>query len=142
VYENIYRDVHKTSIAMFINEVLNKAVKEQSHAEDLCEFLIESLVRLDQEPDTRNFHLVFLLQLARWLGFQPQSIDEITEGRKLEQETESALNELLRSDGSSPMGFNNNQRRALLELLVFFYARHIDGFGHLKSTSVLREILQ
>ena len=142
VYENIHRDIRRTSIAMFINEVLNKAVKEQSHAEDLCEFLIESLIRLDQEVDTANFHLVFLLQLARWLGFQPQSIDEVTEGRKIDQETEMALNELLHANDPSSMSFNTSQRRALLELLVFFYARHIDGFGHLKSTSVLREILQ
>lgn len=142
LYKTVYRDVHKTSIAMFINEVLNKAVKEQSHAEDLCEFLIGSLVELDQSDRIENFHLFFLLQLSKWLGFQPQSIDELAEGRHLDAETESAARDLLKSRDFSMLNLGNSQRRALLDVLLFFYARHIDGFGHLKSVSVLREILQ
>ena len=142
LYNTVYRDVHKTSIAMFINEVLNKAVKEQSHAEELCEFLISSLVELDQSDRTENFHLFFLLQLSKWLGFQPQSVDELADGRQLDAETESAARDLLKSQDFSMLNLGNSQRRALLDVLLFFYARHIDGFGHLKSVSVLREILQ
>jgi DNA repair protein RecO (recombination protein O) len=142
LYETIHRDLNKTSIALFINEVLNKAVKEQSHAEDLCEFLIQSLIALDQSGNASNFHLRFLVQLSKWLGFQPVTAEEVTEGRKLEPALESALTDLLQADDTTELSFDNEQRRALLDVLVFFYARHIDGFGHLKSVSVLREILQ
>src|SRR3954469_12504744 len=32
-YQDLTSDIKKSSIAMFINEILNKAVKDQSHAE-------------------------------------------------------------------------------------------------------------
>lgn len=142
LYQRISSDVRKTTIALFINEVLNKGVKDQSHAAELCDFLISSLIVLDQSDKAENFHLVFLVQLSRWLGFQPQSTDEILEGRQLEPDEEKVLLELLKADFSTPLQITNSQRRTLLDVLVFFYARHIDGFGHLKSVSVLREILQ
>jgi DNA repair protein RecO (recombination protein O) len=141
-YENIYRDVRKTTIALFINEVLNKAVKEQSHAEPLCEFLINSMIALDQSERVENFHLIFLLQLSRWLGFQPQSPKEVMEGGPLSVEDEAALNGLLTASYVSAITISNTQRRTLLDALVFFYARHVDGFGRLKSVDVLREVLQ
>jgi len=142
LYQYVSTDVHKTTIALFITEILNRAVKEQSHAADLCEFLISSLIELDQSNKVENFHLVFLVQLSKWLGFQPQSTDEVLEGRQLDDGEERALLEVLKADFSTPLQITNEQRRTLLDVLVFFYARHIDGFGHLKSVSVLREILQ
>jgi DNA repair protein RecO (recombination protein O) len=142
LYQNISSDVRKTMIALFISEVLSRGVKEESHASDLCDFIISSLIELDQTDRVENFHLVFLIQLSKWLGFQPQSIDEVLEGRRLEPAEEKALLELLRADFSTPLQTSHNERRILLDVLVFFYARHIDGFGHMKSVSVLREILQ
>jgi DNA repair protein RecO (recombination protein O) len=142
LYQSVQTDVRKTIIALFINEILNKAVKEQSHASELCDFLISSLIALDKSPRVENFHLVFLLHLSRWLGFQPQSTEELLEGRRLEPDDEAALSELLKADFDTRVQMTNLQRRNLLDILVFFYARHIDGFGHLKSVSVLREILQ
>jgi DNA repair protein RecO (recombination protein O) len=142
LYQHVSSDVRKTTIALFISEILNKGVKDQSHAGELCDFLIESLIALDQSEKVENFHLVFLVQLSRWLGFQPQSTYEVLEGRVLDEGEEKALLEILKADYSTPLQITNEQRRTLLDVLVFFYARHIDGFGHLKSVSVLREILQ
>ena len=141
LYQHISTDVRKTTIALFINEVLNRGVKEESHASDLCDFIISSLIELDQTERVENFHLVFLIQLSRWLGFQPQTVNEVLEGRPLEPNEEKALIELLKADFSTPLQITNNERRTLLDVLVFFYARHIDGFGHMKSVAVLREIL-
>src|SRR5688572_33382273 len=46
-YQSIPFDIKKSSLMMFINEVINKAVKEESHASDLCNFLIQSFITLD-----------------------------------------------------------------------------------------------
>jgi DNA repair protein RecO (recombination protein O) len=47
---------------MFITEVINKTIKEESHAEELCEFLIASLITLDTiHVGIETFHLSFLL---------------------------------------------------------------------------------
>jgi len=142
LYQTISGDMRKTTIALFINEILTKAVKEQSHASDLCDFIISSLIELDKSEQVENFHLVFLIQLSRWLGFQPQNTNEVLEGRPLDRDDETALSALLAADFGTPVRITNQQRRTLLDVLIFFYARHIDGFGHLKSVAVLREILQ
>ncbi len=63
---------------MFINEVLNKTVKEETHAQELCDFLIHALIILDTQTEgSENFHLIFLLKLSRFLGFGPQLVNEV-----------------------------------------------------------------
>src|SRR5688572_12563505 len=103
LYQHISTDMRKTTIALFISEILNRGVKDQSHAGELCDFLISSLIELDQSDRVENFHLVFLVQLSRWLGFQPQSADEVLEGRQLDPDEERALLEVLRADFSTPL---------------------------------------
>lgn len=142
IYKHIPGDLRKTTIALFLNEILNRGVKEESHATDLCDFLIASMIELDNTSRVENFHLIFLVRLSRWLGFQPQDVDELLEGRRLEANEQRALSDLLKADFDTVLQITNSERRTLLDVLVFFYARHIDGFGHLKSVSVLREILQ
>ena len=46
-YHTIPLDVRKSTIAMFIGEVVNKSVKEQPHAGAIFDFLFNSLVALD-----------------------------------------------------------------------------------------------
>src|SRR5260221_1434766 len=46
-YQTISADFKKSTIALFLNEILNKTVKEQTHAAELCDFLINSFTHLD-----------------------------------------------------------------------------------------------
>src|SRR5690606_32821017 len=43
-YRTLTTDVRKSAIAMFLNEVLNKVVKDESHAREIGNFLIESFI--------------------------------------------------------------------------------------------------
>lgn len=140
-YRTIAGNVHKTTIALFIDEILNKTVKEQSHAEELCDFIINALVHLDRSERTENFHLVFLIHLSRHLGFQPQNVIEVLGGRVLDQGDEAAMMQLMKADFDTTLAFTNQQRRTLLDALLHFYSRHIDNFGQIRSVPVLREIL-
>jgi DNA repair protein RecO (recombination protein O) len=118
---------------------VNKSIKEEAHSEELCNFLIRSLIQLDSTDKPGNFHLVFMVRLSRHLGFQPQSATEVLGGRVMDYDEEDVLNHLLRDDSEVPM--NNQQRRNLLEALLRFYSMHVENFGQMKSLSVLREIL-
>lgn len=140
-YQQVTSNVRKSSIALFLNEVLNKSVKEESHAEELCNFLIESLITLDQLPEPiENFHLTFLVQLSRYLGFSPQSIEEVARGRWMSDEEEKALRHLVTMQ-ASPLHISYVTRKILLDVLTRFYATHVENFGELRSTQVLHEIL-
>jgi DNA repair protein RecO (recombination protein O) len=140
-YRHVGVDVRKTTIALFIEELINKTIKEESHAGELCDFLIESLITLDQLDRSENFHLIFMVQLSKHMGFQPQTVAEVLGGRVMDFAEENALTQMLNADYNSEIVISNVQRRSVLDALLRFYSMHIDNFGQMKSLSVLREIL-
>src|SRR6478609_1623235 len=95
-YQTLSSDIRKSSLAMFINEMLNKAVKDESHAREIFEFLLNALILLDhQETALENFHLIFLIKLSRFLGFGAHQADEILGVRMLDRQEEEILKTLL-----------------------------------------------
>ncbi len=139
-YHHLLSDPIKSCIGLFINEVLNKTVKEQSHADELCQFIYESLTTLDKLSRPENFHLIFLLKLSKFLGFGPFAKAELSAWLLSEGE-EAILDLLLESDYETIVPMTNDQRRNLLDAFVKFYGSHIDGMGPIKSVQVLREVL-
>ncbi len=139
-YQTIHQDIRKSAIAMFLNEFVNKAVKDQSHAEEICEFLIRSLISLDEISSPENFHLIFLLKLSRYLGFGPQTNEEVLGVWLLNNEEEDILEKLLIAEYDTPITMNYASRKNLLEALLRFYETHIDNFGEIKSVQVLKEM--
>lgn len=141
-FATLHTDVRKSTLALFLNEVLNKSIREQSHAAEICSFLFDSLEVLDRlNQGYENFHLIFLIKLSRFLGFGPHSVDEILVGRLINAEEEIVLKSLLTTDFSEQIPMNNNQRRSLLSVILQFYKQHIENFGEVKSVQVLREVL-
>jgi DNA repair protein RecO (recombination protein O) len=141
-YHTIPLDVRKSSIAMFIGEVLNKSVKEETHAGAVFGFIFNSLVTLDMiEDGVENFHLLFLLQLSRYLGFGAHKAMEVVGARGASPDIEMVLELLLASDFTNMPRLTHQQRSATLDLLVKFYADHIDSFSDMKSVAVLAEVL-
>jgi len=140
-FQKIQSDVKKTTIALFIEELINKAIKEEAHASELCDFLIESLVTLDKIDKPENFHLIFMVMLSRHLGFQPQNVNEVLGGRVIDFDEEKSLSVILNANYHSEISISNAQRRNVLDALLRFYSMHVENFGTMKSLSVLREIL-
>lgn len=141
-YQSIPLDIKKSAAAIFINEVVNKTIKEESHAAELCEFMIDSFVTLDRiTVGVENFHLIFLLKLSRLLGFGAHNLNEVLGVRASDNETEQILAELIVSDYQHVIQMTNVQRRDILDLLLKFYADHIESLGEMRSVQVLREVL-
>lgn len=140
LYQTVTSEIRKSAIAMFINEVLNKAVKEQSHAGEIHEFIASSLIVLDQHQKPENFHLLFLLGLSKHLGFGPNLTEEVLGGHWMDESDEKVLKQLLVANYTSGTTITYNQRQTLLTSLLRFYASHVDNFGEMKSLAVLREV--
>jgi DNA repair protein RecO (recombination protein O) len=140
-YRTLTVDIRKSTLAMFINELLNKTVKEESHGGETFEFLLESLITLDNlQEGHENFHLHFMLKLARYLGFGVFNAKEVLGGRVSDPETENILASLLRANYDTPLQISNTQRRKVLDLLLKFYGEHMEHLGEIKSVQVLREV--
>jgi len=140
-YQTIGIDVHKTTIALFIEELVNKSIKEEAHAAELCDFLIESLIVLDKMEKPENFHLIFMIKLSMHLGFQPLTPVEVLGGKVMDYSDEESLKLVLKCNYSSDIQLTNSQRRNVLDALLRFYSMHVENFGPMRSLSVLREIL-
>jgi DNA repair protein RecO (recombination protein O) len=141
-YHSIQSDIKKSTLLLFLTELINKTIKEESHPQELCQFLIQSFITLDKMEDrTENFHLLFLVKLSRFLGFGAHHVNEVLGARITSIENEQILETLLKSDYKDLVTMHNRQRREVLELLLKFYADHLDNFGEMKSLQVLREIL-
>jgi DNA repair protein RecO (recombination protein O) len=140
-YQFINANVRKASIAMFINEVLNKSVKEQSHPQEIFNFIAASLISLDAIEQPENFHLMFLIGLSRHLGFGPNLTSEVLGGRMVTMDEEQVLGQLITSEYTTVIPMTYQQRQNILAVLLRFYQAHSDGFGEMKSVAVLKEVL-
>lgn len=141
-YQTLHTDIRKSSIAMFINEILNKTVKDESHAQEVFDFLVHALIHLDhQGKNFENFHLIFLIKLTRFLGFGAHNPEEVLEGRLLSTADEALLTRLVTADFEDAFEITNEQRRILLDAILRFYAAHIDSLGEIRSVQVLKEIM-
>ena len=140
-YRTLTSDVKKSTLAIFMNELLNKTVKEESHAGEVFQFIADSLITLDSIPTGyENFHLIFMLKLSRYLGFGAHNLNEVIGGRIADRETEAIISELLMADYHTPVKISNIQRRNALDLILKFYHEHVESLGEIKSLHVLREV--
>jgi DNA repair protein RecO (recombination protein O) len=154
-FQSIFSDIRKSSVALFLSEIISASVKEEEENEPLFNFLYQSIVAFDrQEENFENFHLVFLLQLAHYLGFGPASATEITDqvafsapaGTSAQpsvlhfQMFDSLLEQLMKNPQEAVVP-NGKVRKELLNILIRFYQLHIDRLGEIKSLNVLSEVL-
>lgn len=153
-YQSITSNIYKTTIAIFLSEVLHNAIKEDGKNDTLFTYLVTAFNWLDHHEETSNFHLIFLLQLTRYLGFYPQNSSEyeyfeLTEGVFIPFESASCLSKEqttlfkslidLKFEDDQKI-FTGFQRQILLNILIDYYSLNIEGFKKPKSLSVLKEV--
>lgn len=73
VYRNLYSDVHKSSMAIFMAEVMGRCITQSEADPRFFSRLVSALQQLDlQETGYADFHLFFLLEMASLMGVYPQ----------------------------------------------------------------------
>lgn len=141
-FQSLSTDIKKSTIGMFMIEIMNKTVKEESHTGDFFSFLFNSIQTLDLlEENVQNFHLIFLLKLSRYLGFGAHNVSEVLGHRMIGDDEEKLLAILLTLNLQESVKMTGHQRKNLLEVLLQFYADHLDYLGEIRSIPILREVL-
>jgi DNA repair protein RecO (recombination protein O) len=147
-YHTITVDIKKSSIGIFINEVLNNSLKEHSENIPLFNFLEDSLKYLDQhEEQIENFHLYFLINYCFYLGFGPDNEDDVVSQLQehaipVNNEEKKLIKELIGQDFGAKLQISKSLRIKALELMLVYYKIHVEGFGNLRSMSILKEVLE
>jgi DNA repair protein RecO (recombination protein O) len=154
VYRSIPFDPYKSSILFFMNEVLNKVIKEKEPNEELYTFLRSILEILDLSGQTANYPIRFLFQLSKYLGFYPEINKEglyfdLQEGKfvkylpnhpfYLNREKSSILKVI---SGTNFDGINDPKialetRRELVYDLLKYYQVIVENFDEIQSVSIL-----
>lgn len=155
-YEEMHTEIKKQSIAMFLAEVLNGSLKEEEGNSLLFQYLETSFLWLDSHDDIANFHLVFLLNLTKFLGFYPELVDkdasyfDLEEGTFTKYFSQTCIsgNELtqfkkvlgMNFDSISAIKFNSEERQLVLSVLIRYFELHLSGFRKPKSLTILKTV--
>jgi DNA repair protein RecO (recombination protein O) len=144
-YRSIPADARKSAIIFFINEILLKALQEETSNHDLFAFLERSLKYLDGTSEHyENFHLLFLFNLSFFLGFSPEELEDLMPGEahKLSEDQKKAYTLMLKGNYETWIPLNNQARRELLEILIKFFSVHVSNFEKVNSMAVLQELMR
>lgn len=151
----------KRSIAMLLTEFMAHALSNEAENTDLYIYIEHSVQWFDAASDGyANFHLVFLLKLARFLGFAP-NIEGYAEGccfdltRGRFASSAISANTLLCStdatllyrlsmtnyEAMSSIAMSRHDRARLIRSLAAYYTQHIPAFPSIKSLEILQEVI-
>ena len=160
VYQSIPFEIGKSSVAIFLAELLYKVIHEQESYPEMFDFIKNSLMYFDlMDAGAGNFHLWFLFRLTEYLGFLPH-----TEKAGFEKWFDLKTGMVTNFQPSHPFYANKEitecliaisnvkihdigalhisrkTRDTLNSVLIDYYRLHFDDLGEVKSLNVLREV--
>jgi DNA repair protein RecO (recombination protein O) len=156
--QTLHTDIFKSTIVMFLAEVLKSSIQEEEKNESLFQFLKESLIYLDQVDSIKNFHLHFIVKLTSFLGFSPDQsstdfpyFDMLNGVFQLKEynmysfnNTNSVLlKELIKLENyneAENIKLNQERRKSFLDFMMLYYELQLQGFRKPKSLEVLQQL--
>ncbi|WP_338356089.1 DNA repair protein RecO [Yeosuana marina] len=157
LYSSLHSNVSKSAIVMFLAEVLSSILKEEEENSTLFSYIETTLLWLDTHTECSNFHLLFLLNLTKYLGFYPENttVDfpffNLQDGKfqlkpmgpyTISGDNFNLLKQLLdtKFDELSYLKINSKQRQAFLNMMLQYYELHLGDFKKPKSLQVLNQV--
>lgn len=157
---NIPASVSKSAIALFLGDILNRVLGEESPNEQLFNYLYQAVKLLEIiTQGVADFHIIFLANLTKHLGFFPENNYSASqphfEGRsgvfvahKTQHNLDEAQSRLFASlldTGFSAIGtlqLSKDSRGLFLSIMIDFYALHIPSARNIHSLDVLHDIFE
>jgi DNA repair protein RecO (recombination protein O) len=156
----IQNNVIKTSIALFISEVLTSVLKEESPHPELFDYINNSIIYFNESPERfLNFHISFLIGLSPFLGFEPgkkadpdHTFFDLMDGTFVQippvhgYYAPADISEILAKffvtswDEMDNITLTGSKRNEVLETLVRYYSLHLPGLKKINSLEILKEV--
>lgn len=157
---DIYSNIRKSVVAIFLGEVLTSVLREESPHEEMFDYIERSIGYFEKsKKGYANFHIGFLAGLSSFLGFEPgprlEKEDAFFDmlngvfvpvppvhGNYANEEITNILAEFFSAsyDSMSKISLNGKTRNDVLETLVRYYSLHLPGLKKIKSLDVLKEV--
>lgn len=137
-------DVRKSSMALFMAELVYKTVREAEKNRELYQFLKESIVALDKAKDPfTDRHLYFAVGLCTYLGYALTAEQTVGSGLEVFNGEEERLVEKIVScsaDAYVPLPCTGEQRYAFLKSMMKYYEFHMGKLPQIKSLDILNQV--
>jgi DNA repair protein RecO (recombination protein O) len=157
IYNSIHSNVSKSAIAMFLAEVLSTILKEEENNESLYSYLETTLLWLDANDEVSNFHLLFLLNLSKYLGFYPDLSNSgmdffnLEDGKFQARKTSlycttgdelNLFKQLLGTnfDALNTIKINSTRKQEFLNMILLYFELHLGSLKKPRSLQVLNQV--
>ena len=154
-YSSSHTDLVKTSVIIFLSEMLSNIITHQKKEVELYDYIEESLIWYDTNHLNSYFHLIFLLELTKYLGLYPDISDNhlpyfnLEEGIYESSKTSkysikdvnlNLFNNILgiKFDSNHLLALNSEEKMEVLNIIITYYKLHINNFKGLKSLDIIR----
>ena len=155
--KTIHTDFKKMGVIIFLSEVLSKILIHQQKDYHLYDFIEDAIKYYDQHVFSSKFHIVFLMNLSKFLGFYPDVNNNDYQYFDLQHgfysQTKDSdyiifdddlecFNKILgiNFDDLSTLTLTLVQRKKLLDNIILYYKLHTENFVSVKSLEVLRKL--
>jgi DNA repair protein RecO (recombination protein O) len=159
---SLLNDPIKSTISIFLAELMSKIIKEIQPNKLLFEYLLQSIQILELSGKScANFHLVFLTGLSRFLGFYPDASNykkgmffDLQNGvfvsykplhpHFLNPDESLVFSNLLRMtyENMNAFRFSRLERKAIIERMLEYYRLHLTNFSEIKSLEILHAVFE
>ena len=126
--EQVYEDVRKQTVALFVAEILMLTVTHPMRDETIYDFLDAFVHELNGTSAPENMHIVFMNRLAELLGIGVPKLTEVS--------TSATTN----NPAFATASLSRTTRQGLLYQLCGYYSEHIESFRMPKSLDILIEV--
>ena len=152
-------DVRKSTVSLFMAEVLYRLIREVEANEPLFDFLCSAVQQLDRmEQGVANFHLWFLVRLSAYLGFYPGNeyrdggwfdirsglfCDAMPQHRTcMGPASARLLGGLMEREAAEldSLRLGRGERLEFMEAMLIFFGYHFDAIHSVQSLRILREV--
>lgn len=157
MYQSLQSNIYKSTLVLFLSEVLVACLKEESKNEELFNYLSNSFQFIDHEDAIANFHLMFLLRLTKYLGFYPELkkdnldyfnlesglfMDSNTGIYTISGDNVVLLKQFLETlfEAYHTIKLSTAKRLSFLNMLLVYYDLHLGNFKKPKSLDVLHQV--
>jgi DNA repair protein RecO (recombination protein O) len=157
---DIYSDIRKSSVAIFLGEVLTGVLREESAHTEMFDYIQESIIYFDRcREGYANFHIAFLAGLSSFLGIEPgirnkpdEKFFDMTNGvfatapplhgNFANPEISDILARVFLSsfDNIKNIPLKGTERNEVLDTLIRYYSLHLSGLKKINSLEVLKDV--
>jgi len=157
---DIYSNIKKSCIALFLGEIMSMVLREETGNYDLYDFIENSVKYFDKSNSGYiNFHIAFLIGLSSFLGFEPGArtgpekkffnlIDGTFEvspplhGNYSGEQISGILDRFFRStyDSMGSIPLTGALRNEVLDTIIRYYSIHLPVLRKINSLQVMKEI--